>query len=224
MGSGRDILIRFIEHHATGIDGWGNAAIITGFLLAVALIYIFISFVKTRWLKISVVLTSLVFLSLLTFVTFLFDASLRSFTHSMALVKSTIGKKAPEIEFIDASAMQLHKLSDFKGRVIVLSFVSTQCKSCKDELNDLDSLAEIEKGNIKIIALTNDPVALIRESLRDQSDQILMGASNGKSWIDPGEYKPFTIILDKEGKVCNYFYGRENFEFLKETVQSCSKE
>ncbi len=218
MKSGQDILIRFIENHASWIDEWGSLTIIGGFLLTVFLIFLFINIIKTGWLRISVVSFVLVFLTFLTFTTFIYDASLRSFIHSLSIVKSAVGEKPPDMEFIDASDMQLHKVSEFSGEVIILFFEQEGCELCAKEWHVLDSLGEIEKGKFKIIALANNPQNLIGKSGPYHSAHILAGTCAGKPWLDIGDYTPFTIILDKKGKVRQYFYGWDNFDFIATAV------
>jgi thiol-disulfide isomerase/thioredoxin len=76
--------------------------------------------------------------------------NLRAQTNSVTAVN--IGDKVPEIEFTLLNAIKpTVKLSDFKGKVVLLYFWSTSCTSCIKKFPKLDSLQALFGEKIKII-------------------------------------------------------------------------
>lgn len=120
---------------------------------------------------------------------------------------------------------QDRKLSDFKGKVIVLNFWATWCGPCKRELPDLSQLSKDLSGkDFKLIGISVDenPVAL---------DNFLK--SNSLSYTilhEPGRLVnkymsvtgatdniiPQTYVIDKNGKIVESLIGsRSKDDFLK---------
>jgi thiol-disulfide isomerase/thioredoxin len=61
-----------------------------------------------------------------------------------------VGESAPDFEYSDASGTA-HKLSDLRGRVVVLNFWATWCVPCREEMPALDRVAR-EYGD-KVVVL-----------------------------------------------------------------------
>ena len=118
------------------------------------------------------------------------------------------------------------KLSDYKGKVILLNFWATWCGPCKRELPDLSQLARDLNGkDFKLIGVSVDenPVALenflknipLSYTVLSEPASILYGkymsATGGTDNVIPQTY-----IIDKNGKVVETLIGSRNKEdFLK---------
>jgi peroxiredoxin len=61
------------------------------------------------------------------------------------------GEKAPDFELVDVHGKAI-KLSDFSGRVVVLKLATTWCPTCKQQSEEIQSVAkELNAGNVVVL-------------------------------------------------------------------------
>jgi cytochrome c-type biogenesis protein len=131
-------------------------------------------------------------------------------------------------QFIDFSWTEngeVKKLSDYKGKVILLNFWATWCPPCKKELPDLSSISnDLSSKDFKIIGISVDenPVALetyLKTNslpytiVHEQQGNLLnkyMSVTGGSQNVIPQ-----TFIIDKKGKIVESIIGsRSKQDFL----------
>ncbi|MBL4950678.1 redoxin domain-containing protein [Neobacillus sp. YIM B02564] len=93
----------------------------------------------------------------------------------------TIGAKAPDFELKTLTGETV-KLSDLKGKKVILNFWATWCGPCKKEMPEMEKFFKQADKNITILAVNIDPQLDVK------------GFAN--------EYKiTFPILLDKDDQV-----------------------
>lgn len=105
------------------------------------------------------------------------------------------------------------KLSDFKGKVVVISFWATWCKPCLKELKFMQKLQKKKKGAFEIFAISTDAPdtyarvrAMVKKKkwpfvvLTDQDGQVT-------KTLNPRIANPYTILVDKKGKLAAQHEG-----------------
>jgi peroxiredoxin len=66
----------------------------------------------------------------------------------------SIGKQAPPLSFQDIKDSSSHELTEYRGKVILLNFWSSNCDLCTTELSDISYLQdEYKKAGLKVIFL-----------------------------------------------------------------------
>lgn len=125
---------------------------------------------------------------------------------AFALPPSESRPRAPEFSLRTLSGERL-KLSDTRGKVVVLSFWATWCAPCKQELPVLQSLLErYGKDGLAVLAInTDDPktVAEVRRFIADRKLTMpipLDGDNKVLGRFNPRHALPFLQILDHEGR------------------------
>ena len=85
---------------------------------------------------------------------------------SLLSISSTVqeGDKIVDAELKDIEG-NIHHLSDYKGKYILLDFWSRACGPCVAALPELEKIAEQYKGKVIIISVSVDPVSVWKEEV-----------------------------------------------------------
>jgi thiol-disulfide isomerase/thioredoxin len=117
-----------------------------------------------------------------------------------------------DIEFRDGSD-KIRRLSDFKGRVVLLNFWATWCAPCRREMPDLDALHKKYSGDdFLVLALSQDRKGLkaVKEFYAEVGVKSLelyidQKARTGRKLRVPG--LPTTILLSRKGQEIGRLVG-----------------
>lgn len=133
--------------------------------------------------------------------------------------KVEVGKQAPDFVLSDMNG-EKHRLSDYKGKGILLNFWATWCKPCEREMPFMDSQYQKNKDkDVQVLAINigeSDVVVnefikrhnLTFPVLNDKNQEVLTAYG-----VDP---LPITFLIDKEGKVVRIHTG----EIITEDVMA----
>lgn len=120
-------------------------------------------------------------------------------------------RKAPALELKDLRG-RIHRLSDYKGKVVLLNFWATWCPPCRAEVPDLVG-RQREHGpqGLQVVGVTYPPTsrAQVRAFVRRHkvTYPILLGTPETKALFFAGETLPVTVVIDREGNVKDVIEG-----------------
>ena len=105
-------------------------------------------------------------------------------------------------------------ISDFKGKVVVISFWATWCAPCMQELPHLNGFQEKYKddGLVVLAIATDGPETLtgVRRIARRKKwsmPVLLDQEGTATSLLNPRGTNPFTIFVDREGRIVHTHEG-----------------
>ena len=119
------------------------------------------------------------------------------------LVESEVAP-VPEVEFTDLEG-GTHRLSDWKGKVVLLNFWATWCAPCREEMPSLDALQKAKGGEdfeVLTVASGRNTAAAINRFFQEA------GVTDLPTLTDPQMAlarafgvmaMPVTILIDAEG-------------------------
>ena len=127
-----------------------------------------------------------------------------------------VGDKAPDFE-LKLLTGEVVKLSDYKGKKVMLNFWATWCPPCKAEMPDMQKLHEAYKEEIVILAVNmdvqNDVAGFAKEM--GITFPILLDEKNEVN----GTYKILTIptsfFIDEKGVISHKFNGAMSLDDMK---------
>jgi thiol-disulfide isomerase/thioredoxin len=124
-------------------------------------------------------------------------------TASFAQVKES--EKLPEILLKDSSG-KLVSLNKYRGKIILINFWATWCIPCRAEIPELVKWQkEYQNQGLQIIGITYPPSnrkSVLKVIQKNKINYpILIGTKKTKALFDTSETLPFTIVIDKEGRI-----------------------
>jgi thiol-disulfide isomerase/thioredoxin len=219
MENNNEQILKFVGKNAIFFETWSNWLIIFLFTLIVIILFLSITRIKTTVIKVSVSLFLLFPLCILLFITWLLNSSLKPLISSVATVQRTLSHQVPDFGFLNARDQKIYKLSDFRGKVVVLNSWGTTCSSCVEELADLRKLEEIQAGRVIVISLSEEPADTIVSFIRQHNCPSIAGGFMSAGWIDLQSLLPLTMIIDKDGVLREYMLGRNDFKVFSKKVE-----
>lgn len=129
----------------------------------------------------------------------------------------SIGLQAPDFELKTLDGQTL-KLSQFRGKKVMLNFWATWCPPCKAEMPDMQTFYTEVGDKIQILAVNIDPeydvAGFVKEMkinfpiLLDENDE----ATNAYQILTI----PTTFFIDEEGIIQNKFMGAMTIDKMRE--------
>ncbi|WP_457678226.1 TlpA family protein disulfide reductase [Thermovibrio sp.] len=123
---------------------------------------------------------------------------------------------AYDFTFTDVNG-QKHKLSDYRGKVVIVQFFGTYCPPCRAEIPVLEELYKKYNGKLVVIGLSVDYIGEPPQKLKPFAERMgityPVGPATEKAWdeyagkITGLDSIPQTYIIDKEGRVRYYEVG-----------------
>jgi thiol-disulfide isomerase/thioredoxin len=131
----------------------------------------------------------------------IFLVTLKAFSQE----SSKLGMDSPELTFQNILNFDKKeaKLSDFKGKVVILDFWATWCAPCIKSFPQLEELQTNFAEELQIITITDDSEARIIRFLekREMNLPIVIDEKRELAKIFPHRTIPHTIVIDKSGVI-----------------------
>ena len=127
---------------------------------------------------------------------------------------SVAGKKAENFGVVVDGRNK--RLSDFRGKVVVLNFWASYCGSCVEELPDLNRLQERirSRGGVILAVSVDEDCARYEDFLTKYPVRFQTSCEPTKKVsLDYGtEMIPETYVIDREGYIARKFVGAQRWD------------
>ena len=115
-----------------------------------------------------------------------------------------------EAELVDGTTFSL---SDAKGKVVLLNFWATWCEPCKEEMPAIQKVYDdYMPSEVQVLAVDCAETKGEVDTFLDDAGYTFPVAYDEDGTIGalyPSSAIPFTVIIDKEGKIAETFVGSE---------------
>jgi thiol-disulfide isomerase/thioredoxin len=130
---------------------------------------------------------------------------------TLPVIATGQGNKAPALALKDLRGRN-RRLSDYKGKVVLLNFWATWCPPCRAEMPDLIKMQrQYRKLGLQVIGITYPPQTIgeVRQFIRKLrvNYPIALGTKETKTLFDESETLPVTIVIDRQGNVHDRIKG-----------------
>ena len=137
-------------------------------------------------------------------------------------------KPAPDFSLQDINGKTV-KLSDFKGKTIVLNFWATWCGPCKHEIPDfIDLQGQYGKDGVQFIGVAIDQEGLA--AIKPYAEQakmnypVLVGNDAVFAQFGGSNAIPVTLLIDKQGVIRKSYVGAKPRQALEEMITGLMRE
>lgn len=127
--------------------------------------------------------------------------------------KAILGQKAPNFQLKDLEEKSI-QLSDYLGKVVLISFSFKNCKPCQVEVPSLNQLQEdFGAEGLVVLGLSRDGLEQTKAFGQEFKSKypLLFDAKEVAKSYKVLAY-PSNILIDKKGKVIEYFTGSSSFD------------
>ncbi|MED4206431.1 redoxin domain-containing protein [Neobacillus mesonae] len=129
----------------------------------------------------------------------------------------TIGAKAPDFELKTLNGETV-KLSDLKGKKVMLNFWATWCGPCKAEMPEMEEFFKSADKGIKILAVNIDPQLDVKGFVDEYkiTFPVLLDTEDAVNTKYQVISIPTTYFIDSNGIIQNKFVGTMKLDDMKD--------
>ena len=131
---------------------------------------------------------------------------------------------APNVTFIDLQGKKV-SIEQLRGRVVMVNFWTTDCKTCIEELPEMIQTYDKFKGQgmeYVAVALQRDPPNYVVNFTETRKLPFTVALDSGgdiaKAFGDV-QMTPTTFVIDKNGKIIKQYVGKPDFPALHTLLQ-----
>ncbi|OIJ20399.1 hypothetical protein BKP45_09120 [Anaerobacillus alkalidiazotrophicus] len=127
-----------------------------------------------------------------------------------------IGEEAYDFELQDLDG-NTHRLSDYRGEIVILNFFATWCVSCVAEAPELEKFNEEFKDEMNLfIVVKGEPLNTVKRYVEEKNSNktYILDFNNHVSRRFGALGQPETIMINEEGIIVEHFIGGVNRDFL----------
>ncbi|MFD0051185.1 peroxiredoxin family protein [Actinomycetes bacterium NPDC127524] len=134
-----------------------------------------------------------------------------------------VGEKAPDFDLYTLEGKKV-KLSEFKGKKLLINFWATWCEPCKEEMPHLEEFYKNSSSNAVILAVNIDPENDVEGYARKMGLTFPIILDNQeKSKAVNERYGvaavPSSFLVDSKGVIRQKFIGAINFDVMKKSME-----
>jgi thiol-disulfide isomerase/thioredoxin len=185
--------------------------------------------------KIKTIIKILIFGAFLGIVYFVYTGLSDNYQSSQTKIGNEAAQQgknkqaAPDFTVYDGSGKEV-KLSDFKGKPVVLNFWASWCPPCKSEMPHFNSVYAESKNDVMFLMVDmvdgqRETQSIGQKYITDQGYSFPVYFDNNQDAANVYGIRsiPTTVFIDSQGNIIAAYQGAINEAKLKEALDSIKK-
>lgn len=134
-------------------------------------------------------------------------------------IQRAIGRPAGELVYRSVADDAPGRLSQLKGKVVLVNLWATWCPPCREELPAIDKLQrDYAARGLVVVTVSNEERARLRKFAETHPLGTLNVYSSSLGWLDvPG--RPLSMVIDRHGVVREFLVGGHRYGELEGKVK-----
>ena len=134
-------------------------------------------------------------------------------------LQDAVGQPAPELVVQEVATGAAHRISDLKGKVVLVNLWATWCPPCRKEMPALDKLqADYADQGLVVLTVSDEDRDLLQAFAAEHPLRTLNASSTDLGWYDvPG--RPVTFVIDRDGNIREFLTGGHPYEDFEAAVR-----
>lgn len=130
-----------------------------------------------------------------------------------------VGQPAPELAVQEVATGATHRLSDMKGKVVLVNLWATWCPPCRKEMPALDKLqATYADQGLVVLTVSDEDREILQKFAAENPLRTLNASSTDLGWYNvPG--RPLTFVIDRDGNIRKLMTGGHPYEDFEAAVR-----
>jgi cytochrome c biogenesis protein CcmG/thiol:disulfide interchange protein DsbE len=139
----------------------------------------------------------------------------------LAMLMPTLARPAPDFTWVDAGGKP-RRLSDLRGKVVLLNFWATWCAPCRHEMPLLSKMQrDYAADGLVVLYVSLEDADVIDRFLRTQKLDGLQGRlDTAPPFYDAGRFYPLSYLIDRDGRVEKRWSGRPAESWLAQAIRA----
>jgi thiol-disulfide isomerase/thioredoxin len=173
------------------------------------------------WVKLVGIVTSLSIIGFVIVALYVAYGPMAPLFTNAQRLQLSIGDPAPDVAFQMVTDGSEARLSGFRGKVLLVNLWATWCPPCVAELPTLNRLQAIYRNRgLIVITLSDEAMTSIRPFVNQRSPETVNGYVESFDWLPIRDFRPFTLIIDRDGILRDYMFADQAFETFEKRIRS----
>jgi len=144
---------------------------------------------------------------------------MRPMLDQVRYIRGTVGKPAGELAFRQVADDAPRRLSELRGKVVLVNLWATWCPPCRKELPAIDKLqkAYAERGLV-VVTLSDEERGRLLKFAAGHPLSTLNVYTPELGWLDVGG-RPLTMVIDRQGVVRECLIGGRDYADFEAIVK-----
>jgi thiol-disulfide isomerase/thioredoxin len=144
---------------------------------------------------------------------------MRPMLDQVRYIRGTVGKPAGELAFRQVADDAPRRLSELRGKVVLVNLWATWCPPCRKELPAIDKLqkAYADRGLV-VVTLSDEERGQLLKFAAQHPLTTLNVYTRQLGWLDVGG-RPLTMVIDRQGIVRECLIGGRDYAGFEAIVK-----
>ena len=127
-----------------------------------------------------------------------------------------------ELSYLDLNTGQTHRLTDLRGKTVILNIWATWCPPCRRELPDLSEVQQkFGTDKLTVIALSDEDASTVSDYIKGKKFAFTTGLfTQMPASIAKVGTRPVSILIDASGNIREMVVGARGSSFFSDWVTS----